>query len=191
MLLVIGMPRSGTRFVGNLFQIPWEPRFDSDSKSFCRSFIDKDFSREYIKKTFKGEERESNSFLIPHIDAIQELFPKATIIQLVRDPKLVIRSLISNGLMSNDSVDYHNVPLPIRGLDKMSQFEKCCHYWVYTNKMLRKKHLPVIRLEDLRGDSINMRPLTFPSFEDWTKEQKAYFNKVVYPEAKKYGYQKV
>jgi len=191
MLIITGCGHSGTRFVATLFQIRHEPQERMDAQVYVRAFHDKEFSKQYVKEYFLGLERECNSFLVPHAEAIRELFPEATMFHLVRDPKKVIRSLISNDLYSGDNIDYHNVKLFDESWDKLSQFEKTCWYWRIINERLRKLGLPVIRLEDLRGRPIHAKAHKFPSWEKWTDEQKKQFNEIVGPELVHYGYEKI
>jgi len=188
MLIIVGTGHSGTRFVATLFQIRHEPQEREDAQVYVKAFYDREFSKQYIKKYFLGLERECNSFLVPHAEAIRELFPEATMFHLVRDPRKVVRSLMSNDLYSGDNIDYHNVKLFDNGWDDLTQFEKTCWYWRIINERLRKLELPVIRLEDLRGQPDHAKAHKFPSWEEWTDEQKEQFNQIIYPEVKYYGY---
>ncbi len=190
MLLITGCGHSGTKFVAELFQIKHEPRL-SDYQVFVPAWHNKNISRNYVRENFTGEERESNSFLIPHIEAILEFFPEANIFHLVRDPRKVVRSFMSNGLYSNDGIDYHNVKLDVPNFENLSQFEKCCWYWRVVNERLRSFKFPLIRLEDLKGKPINAKPHSFPSWEEWTDEQKRQFNEILGDILPYYGYEKI
>ena len=96
-----------------------------------------------------------------------------------------------NGLYSNDGIDYHNVKLDIPNFEKLSQFEKCCWYWRIVNERLRSFKFPLIRLEDLKGKPINAKPHSFPSWEEWTVEQKRQFNEILGDILPYYGYEKI
>ena len=197
MLIITGCGHSGTLFVATLFHISHEPLIHRSAETACvRAWQDKEFARQWVKENFMGVERECNSFLVPFADAIRQEFPECNIFQLVRDPRNVVRSLISNDLYSGDNVSYHNIKLfdksPIgEKWEELNQFQKTCWYWRLWNKKLRKLGCPVIRLEDLRGSPVHSKLKTFPCWKDWTKEQKDYFNKIVWPEAKYYGYEKI
>lgn len=188
MLIITGCGHSGTKFVSNLLDIAHEPRPRTDYPVMAPAWNNKELSRKYIKEIFTGEEREANSFLVPHIEAIRELFPYVNIFHLVRNPKKVVRSLISNDLYSGDGVSYHNIRLEVEGWDDLTQFQKTCWYWKIFNKRVRKSANHTIRLEDLLGEPVNRKDKSFPAYKDWTREQQQYFQKVCGPEMKYYGY---
>ncbi len=199
MMIITGCGHSGTLFVSALFHIPHEPPREGinvrDYSAVIRAWRDKEFAKEWVKKNILGIEMESNSFLIPFVEEILKQFPNANVFQLVRDPRKVIRSLLSNGLYV-DQADYHNVKLVDETPDgekweELNSFQKTCWYWRIVNERLRKLGCPLIKLEQLRGEPLHQKIHRFPPYTEWTKEQKDYFNKVVYPEAKNYGYEKV
>lgn len=190
MLIVTGNGFSGTVFMAHLFDIKHEPRPRMDAEAYLRAWYNKEFSKEYIKRVFKGDERESNPFLVPHTEAIRGLFPEATIFHLVRCPRKVVRSQISGGQYSDDGIDYHNIKLFEKGWDELTQFEKVCWWWRTVNQKLRKEELPYIRIEDMNGEPRNVKPKKFPHWENWGSDLRETFNKICGPELIHYGYKK-
>ncbi len=188
MLIITGCGRSGTKFASELFLIEHEPR-PSDFQVVAECFDDKERSLRYIEDIFKGDERESNSNLAVHIRAIKELFPKATIIHLIRNPIDTISSFMSTSMYDLDSeTDRHHIRLlEDESWDKMSRFEKCCHYWVEVNKRLRRQELPHLRLEDLGGEPVNVGTKEFTR-SDWTEEHIGQCRNICQEEANYYGY---
>lgn len=199
MLIITGCGHSGTLFVATLFHIPHEPPKRglqvNDYSAYLKAWQDKGFARQWVKENIMGIEMESNSFLVPFAEAILEEFPNCNIFHLVRDPKKVIRSLLSNGLYI-DQADYHNIKLFDKSpngekWEALTPFQKTCWYWRVINEKLRKLGCPLIKLEELRGQPLHQKIHRVPPYQEWLKEQKDYFNKVVYPEARFYGYEKI
>ena len=195
-MIITGNGHSGTLFVATLFHVPHEPPkrglSTRNHSAYIRAWNDKEFARQWVKENIIGIEMESNSFLLPFTEAILEQFPNCNIFHLVRNPKNVIRSLLSNGLYSDD-VDYHNIKMFDESPDgekweNLDAFQKTCWYWRLSNERLRKLNCPLIKLEELNGEPTHQKEHRFPSFENWTEKQKTYFKKIVEPEMKFYNY---
>lgn len=189
MLIVTGCGRSGTKFTSRLFFLEHEPR-NEDFKAFFKCFKDKDLSGEYVRQNFTGHERESNSLLAVHVGAIKRLFPKATIIHLIRNPIDSVLSFMSAELYDKDSkITRHHIRLLDNNIwRELSRFERCCHYWVEINKMVRLEGVPHLRLEDLGGEPINVGTKEFTR-DNLSKKDHDTCREICGNEAKEYGYE--
>ena len=100
---------------------------------------------------------EINPFLRRHCKAIGEDLPEAKRFQIVRDPRKVIRSLMSRELFDRKdpmgTVIYPNTDDPYsEQWDSMSRFEKLCWLWSADNKFIRENTSHTILFEKLRTD---------------------------------------
>ncbi|MCF8276301.1 MAG: sulfotransferase [Flavobacteriales bacterium] len=164
---------------------------------------------------------EINPFLRRHCVAMKEVFPNAKQFQLVRDPKNVLRSLMSRELFNRKDpmgdVIFPPENDPFSGEWKtMSRFEKLCWLWAADNRFIRENTDHLILFENLRKDfdyfdenvlqflELKMNPddwyaeinqvynstprYTFPSYADWSTEQKNQFERICGEEMAIYGY---
>lgn len=180
MLLILSTGYSGTKFASEVFGYPHEPRKE-DYKDFWYYVYGLKDSTEYVKRQLTGTEREVNSNLLPHLNAIEKEFDDVNVIHLVRNPKDTIRSFMSGTIFSTKDQRKGCVKLT----DENSRFEACVDWWVKWHTRLDP--YPLIRLEDLRGTPVNAKEKTFPQYFQWTDAQKEYFTKTD-ELAKKYGY---
>jgi hypothetical protein len=188
-LIVTGCGRGGTKFAAELFGCVHEETKPPE-KIWFRSRMEPtdDEVKSWVKLVFTGNERDSNHYIADCAYWIQELLPEATMIHLVRDPKSVVRSLMSQSAF--DHPERHRYP--VDNWDEISKFERCCWYWKITNERLRKLGLPRLRLEDLRGTPKNETPEhQYPEWREWTLEEKSQFNKILGGEATLYGYARI
>lgn len=100
---------------------------------------------------------EINPFLRRHAVALKQLKPEAVQFHIVRDPKNVIRSLMSRELFDRKdpmgSVIFPPKEDPITDRwPKMDRFERLCWLWAADNCFLRENVPHTIRFEDLRKD---------------------------------------
>ena len=116
-----------------------------------------------------GESNQKLSFVIP---AILEAFPDSKFIWLVRDGRDVVNSTFSFGwydlsIMPDSHWQSHLIQGPKVGdideyqWDKMDTFGKCCWYWSFTNKCIKKElslidqsRWKLIKLEDINYQDI-------------------------------------
>ena len=157
---ILGLGRSGTRFLARLLdqtadaQVVHEP-LRADFVAYRRAFHNDDEAQRYLRQFRKKEiylrarERrtdiygEVNSLLRRHAAALQETFPKATLLHLIRDGRDVIRSMMARRtLMPGDPST-----IGIRPADndpwaekwpEMDRFSQLCWYWRTENRYLRK-----------------------------------------------------
>jgi len=167
MLIIASTGYSGTKFVAQKLDIEHEPRTD-DYRYFWDFVRDPLLCENYIQERFTGEEQECNSNLLPHIDAIEYLFPECEIQHLVRNPYDTIRSFMSGTLFSSKDSRAN----AIKYSDEKQRFIKCVDWWVEWHTKLDKYEL--LRLEDLKGEPINQKPHSFPIYEEWEDWQKNY-----------------
>jgi hypothetical protein len=184
------------------------------------AYIERFQKRKYNPGYFNGERKEFisqqlkkktyveiNGYLRLHIPLIKEIFPDAIFIQIVRDPKAVIRSMMSK----KKSI----LPSLQRSCKKIL-FQMCCNIWGDENRQIRNETNKFIKLEDVLTDFDEykkklLKPLgikqskkqwekivsqkvnatkkfTFPKYEMWTKKNKRYFEMMCKEEASYYGY---
>ena len=100
---------------------------------------------------------EINPFLRRHCVGIKQLLPEAKFFHVVRDPKKVIRSLMSRELfgwkdpMGKLIYPSSNDPF-VKEWKKWGRFEKLCWMWSADNKLLRETCGHSIKFEELRKD---------------------------------------
>lgn len=100
---------------------------------------------------------EINPFLRRHCAAMQEVFPTAKQFHVVRDPRNVLRSLMSRELFGPKdpmgTVITPPVDDPVSGQwPEMSRFAKLCWLWAADNRFIREHVEHVVRFEDVRTD---------------------------------------
>jgi len=170
LFFIVGMGRSGTDFLSHLLnKVPFcvvyhETR--SDRKALIDAYWSPDKSIKYLSgsrkrllaaRILENEVQiygEVNSYLRYHVDTLQDIWDPV-ILHLVRDGKMVVRSIMNRKSFTSDDKKHTGnlYPLPndpyIEGWDKMDRFARVCWYWASTNRYLLDRHLPVVRLEDI------------------------------------------
>ena len=227
MLFVSAIGRSGTKFLSNMLshaekvQVYHEPisMVVGDKRAYVDSFLYKLQSDKYItdirgfyfksmiNAVYADRYIEINGYLRRHIKQLKALGIEIDFIHLVRDPKKVIRSMMSKSITILKQLQ------KARGI---GLFELCCGIWANENKILREDISHFIRLEDIVSDwDIYKRDVldfaglkqskesweraknkkdngtvqfTFPEYGNWTADQKRTFNKICIPEGTHYGY---
>jgi len=181
MLIILSTGYSGTKFVAKHYDIDHETRKE-DYKYFWDFIKDPNLCEFYVKQNFTGEEEECNSNLLPHLEAIEYLFPGCEIQHLVRNPHDTVRSFMSGTLFSMKDPRLNKIMY----LNERERFRKCVDWWVEWHTKLDR--FPLIKLESLKGEPINQKEHTFPIYEEWEDWQKNYLNNIAEPLMKKYGY---
>lgn len=100
---------------------------------------------------------EINPFLRRHCVALKEVFPDAKQFQIVRNPKKVLRSLMSRELLGKKDPMAPVIHPPkadeySEKWDDLSRFEKLCWLWTADNKFIRENTNHTIKFELLRKD---------------------------------------
>jgi len=129
----------------------------------------KDTRKKIIDGKQYGESNQKLSFIIP---ALQEAFHDSKYIWLVRDGREVVNSTFSLGwydssLLKDSKWQKYQIEAPKTGdindeqWRKMNSFEKCCWYWSYTNKIIKREldkieesRWVLAKLEDINYDEI-------------------------------------
>ena len=88
---------------------------------------------------------------------MKEVFPIAKQFHIVRDPKKVLRSLMSRELFDRKDPMAQIIYPPKEEAhseewSRMNRFEKLCWLWAADNKFIRENTHHTIRFEDLRKD---------------------------------------
>lgn len=223
LVFIVGVGRSGTMLLSKLLDnenmiVLHEPKemIRGDRKAYIERFQKRKYSPDYfngIRKDFvwkhlhKKPYIEINGYLRLHIPLLKEIFPDAIFIQIVRDPRAVIRSMMSK----KRSI----LPTLQRSCGKVL-FQVCCNIWAGENELIRAETDKFIRLEDILNDFDEykkklLKPLgikqtkkqwkdivsqkvnatkdfTFPKYDKWNKKNKRYFQMMCKEEAKRYGY---
>jgi len=100
---------------------------------------------------------EINPFLRRHCKAMQVALPEAKQFQIVRDPRNVLRSLMSRELLGKKD-PMNAVIFPAKGdaysedWSNMSRFEKLCWLWASDNQFIRETVGHTVKFENLRVD---------------------------------------
>lgn len=180
LFFVQSMGRSGTKFFAQLLNkaagaiVQHEPWSETDLVKLPRSRQSQQDSHGYIAgyrrsaiKAYTFQHKpavygEVNSHLRYHTAALQDIFPQASFVHLVRDGRDVVRSLIPRGHYRDE---YRNVQgrghlflRPNEGeqfadmWDAWGRFEKCCWLWADANHYLRKHIDYRVKAEDLWAD---------------------------------------
>ncbi len=168
---IVGMGRSGTTFLARLFdKIPQVAAYHEalgDKQALIQAVNNKtaafDYFRGYRKLLIArrlllakaGIYCESNSYLRYHVDALSILW-KPKILHIVRDGRLVVRSMMNRDVFSSHNKKGHSwvikpqVGDPYREKwEEMDRFAKACWYWAYTNDFLLEYDLSIIRFDDI------------------------------------------
>src|SRR5207244_1674405 len=78
---------------------------------------------------------EANVYLEPFLARLQKIAPECTVIHLHRNGREVVRSILNRGWYDTPA-DHRHRTLPIREWDALTQFERACWYWRFTNQTL-------------------------------------------------------
>lgn len=171
LFFVHAIGRSGTKFLANLLgkgsatAIFHEPVHE-DYKAYLRAFHSSEDAMVYIRKFRKkdiylrarGNKTRSygevNSLLRRHVKALNETFPNAVMIHLVRDGRDVVRSMVSRKTMTAQDKNtlgiYPHQDDPYRSnWERMDRFSRICWYWQVENSFLRKNLSPSVKFEDI------------------------------------------
>lgn len=130
---------------------------------------------------------EINPFLRRHCAAMKLAFPEAKQFQIVRDPRNVLRSLMSRELFDRKDPMGHVIFPPKEDpysekWNSMSRFEKLCWLWAADNRFIRKNTHHTILFEKLRKDFdyFDSHVLKFLDLEmnpdDWHSEINTVYN---------------
>lgn len=168
MIFIVSTGYSGTKFIAEQFGFAHEPR-TRDYNWFWEFMYNQKNSADYLRANLVGSEREVNSNLLPHLKEIESLYPNCNIIHLVRNPKDTIRSLVSGTIFS----DKDKRPGSKEITNEDERFKACVDWWAYWHEILDK--YPLIRLEDFKGDPVNVKDKRYPAFEGWSDQNKEYF----------------
>lgn len=114
---------------------------------------------------------EINPFIRRHAKAFKQVFPKAKLFHMVRDPRDVVRSVMAREILSRkDPMGELIRPPPWDPYhdkwDSMSRFERVCWEWQDDNRYIRE-HVPrFVRFEDMMNDhdAFNRSLLEFLGF---------------------------
>jgi hypothetical protein len=170
---LVSVGRSGTQFLstllnGNESAVFHEP-VKSDVVEFRRSSLSDACSRKYVNEfrlkdiyfrhAHSGRDiyGEVNSYLRVHCQSLRLALPNCTQIQLVRDGRDVVRSMMSRKIFDKKSWSTNKIG-PILGddyfekWDVMSPFEKRCWIWTNSNRRIRDSNFDYVRLEDCLTD---------------------------------------
>lgn len=226
MIMILAVGRSGTTFLSkvlsyakdvNVIHEPLEMLAD-DRLVYVGDFFNRGsstryiisnrmkFLKEQIKKTHPKKYIEVNGYLRRHIYLLKKINIPIDFIHIVRDPKKVIRSMMSRKQTILNKLK-RNVKMPL--------FELCCRIWADENKILRENISTCFKLEDITTEWDQYKRLlqsmdikqskrsfdkfkdkrvnhtakfTFPEFKNWSAKQKATFNAICRQEMNHYGY---
>ena len=159
---VTGHGRSGTMWLARLLntdpnmQVHHEP-IQEDASAYLQIVKGSLDPHEYLAHRRKlmmriwasNPERdwaEVNSYLRYCVPALREEFG-APVVGLVRDGRLVVRSMMARGVFQREGYPGIETPSEFK-----TPFEKCCWYWADTYWRLVRTGVPTFKLEDLNND---------------------------------------
>lgn len=160
LFFILGSGRSGTTFLANLLNkateahVVHEP-IRADFVAYRHAFHDANAAERYVKQFRKKEMYlrahgrphtvygEVNSLLRRHASALQQAFPDATLLHLVRDGRDVVRSMMARRTLLPD--DPGTIGIRPTESDRwaeeweeMNRFARLCWYWQVDNAYLRQ-----------------------------------------------------
>jgi len=168
---ILAIGRSGTKFLADLLAnaegayVVHEP-VKEDFQAYQDAFHNNEKARDYIERFRKKEiylrargkqidtYGEVNSILRRHYNALNETFPKASFIHLIRDGREVVRSMISRKTMTSEDPNTRLIH-PKKGdswrkqWPEMNRFERLCWYWQVENHYLRNSIGYTVQFEKL------------------------------------------
>lgn len=172
---VLGSKRSGTKFFADFlnqalvdglvqheaiaddyWDHPKARQSEEDALQYIESFRRQEIYCR-VEKTGAKIYGEVNPFLRRHVIALQKAIPEATCIHVTRDPRDVVRSLMSKLYQGPKDPTTHLIyPLPEdEYFDKwsdMDRFARICWIWKDDNEYLRKNCSYHIKFEELRSN---------------------------------------
>lgn len=161
--LVTAMGRSGTLWLAQLLNqdatvaCHHEPLAQYDSRNYAKVYSSEMDADAVIAKRIlrmdKLQQRhrdrgyaEVNSYLRYYVPALRKALPTVPIAGLVRDGRLVVRSLMARGCYQREGYPPIAPPMPMAG-----PFASCCWYWADTYNRLLDTGIPIVQLEALNG----------------------------------------
>ena len=225
-VFILSMGRSGSMFMANLLagcngvNVQHEPEELNkiDIAAYKKGIISSQWLLDPFRVGHVNEQInkgplyiEVNGYLRNHVKALKAEWPDCKIMQLVRNPKDVIRSMASRNpsSMIRFLADHHRVSI----------FYASCFFWQLENRKLRRNADFIIRLEDILEDyshyhelleflglekrktlykdvweKLRKKPVNktikyrMPAFNEWSKIEKEIFLKNCEKEGKAYGY---
>ncbi len=174
MFFVLSHGRSGTNFLADLLNhaertlVVHEPHQVDDcaielatynptaTTTYINDFRQKDI---YLRARDANIDTygEVNSLLRRHVQELQETFPHAHYIHLIRDGRDVVRSMLTRDTLTlRDSKTAHLIPPSddpyLEQWSIMSRFEQLCWYWQHENKLLMKHLDKYVKFEFVTTD---------------------------------------
>lgn len=159
MIFVVSTGRSGTKSLASYLTLSNkikcvhepEPVLIKESTQYLYNEIIHEHMVQILKVTrpetiMNREYAESNNKLSFVLPAINEAFPEAKIVWLIRDGREVVSSFYSLGfydpafkemnlwhqwMISGEKLNYNSTEW-----NKLSSFGKCCWYWYFTNRLI-------------------------------------------------------
>jgi len=161
--IVTGHGRSGTKWLAHLLDkdpgiaVHHEPLTGYDKHSYAavrdgrmsaRAFASgrRDKMAQIWERHPHKAYAEVNGFLRYCVPAMRDEF-NVPIAAIVRDGRLVVRSMLKRGIYKSDN--YPPIQSPV---DLLTPFERCCWYWADTYKLLMWQDVPIYRLDRLNKD---------------------------------------
>ncbi len=171
---VLSLGRSGTNFLADLLNraehtmVVHEPHQVDDyaievasHKPTAATTYIRDFRRKDIYLRARGADintyGEVNSLLRRHARDLQEVFPQAHFVHLIRDGRDVVRSMLTRRTLTPQDPKTARLTPPfgdpyLEQWPTMSRFERLCWYWQHENNLL-ERHIDVrVRFEPLVSD---------------------------------------
>jgi hypothetical protein len=167
-------------------------------------------------RTVPGDVLEANVYLEPFIPTLNALGDDVTLLHLHRDGRDVVRSLLDREWYATPGDRKHRT-VPIDDWAGLTQFERACWYWRYTNERIMPFASHHLRFEEIvrdprvlsrRLDSLGIvvHPLLaerefpkvinaaksrrFPPYDDWPGEYRRTFERICGPTQVALGYQR-
>lgn len=85
----------------------------------------------------RGDVVEANVYLEPFLEQMQAVMPEAVLVHLHRDGRDVVRSTLNRGWYDTP-LDRRHRTVPVDGWENLTQFERACWYWRYTNERIER-----------------------------------------------------
>jgi hypothetical protein len=171
LFFVLAIGRSGTTFLSRLLSkasgvaVYHEP-VREDFWAYRQAFHDESKAYTYFRLFRKRDiflrgraaradtYGEVNSLLRRHAIAIQQSFPKAVLLHLIRDGRDVVRSMMARKTMTpidrnTKGIRPHAEDRWSAEWDKMDRFARLCWYWQVENTYLRKAVGSTVQFEQL------------------------------------------
>jgi hypothetical protein len=168
-----------------------------------------------IARTLPRDLLEANVYLEPFLDQLRVMDPEAAIVHLHRDGRGVVRSILNRNWYDTPEDRRHRA-IPVRRWSRLSQFERACWYYRYTNEQIaphatlrihfermvsdldylteRLGALGIIvhplLAEAVFGEAINVASsVTVPDYEHWPSRLRRTFDRICSPVHALLGYE--